>query len=107
MFFAYWNHFVGLSVHLSCLCFHFCLDDISCRAKPFLFKLGMVVYDHEVQCRAEKLVHHLQCQGHSEGLYDKNMTFYYVLLTASLFAAKLCLIALHHTPECPVEKEKD
>ena len=36
---------------------------------------GMVVYYHEVMCHVEKLVHCLQCQGHNEDLYDKNMTF--------------------------------
>ena len=40
----------------------------------FLFfsfnKLGMVVCYHEAECHAEKLVHHLQCQGHSEGLHN-------------------------------------
>ena len=34
----------------------------------FLTKLGIVVYYHEVECHAEKLVHCLQCQGHSEGI---------------------------------------
>ena len=37
-------------------------------------KLVMVVYYHEAMCHAEKLVHYLQCQGHSEGLYNQNMT---------------------------------
>ena len=36
----------------------------------------MVVYYHEAACRAEKLVHQLQCQGHSEGLYNKNMSIF-------------------------------
>ena len=41
----------------------------------FLFtKLGMVVYYHEAVCHAEKLVHYFQCQGHSEGLHNQNMT---------------------------------
>ena len=34
----------------------------------------MVVYYHEAVCRAEKLVHYLQCQGHSQGLCNQNMT---------------------------------
>ena len=33
----------------------------------------MVVYYHESVFHAEKLVHYLQCQGHSEGLYNQNM----------------------------------
>ena len=37
-------------------------------------KLGIVVYYHEAVCHAEKLVHYLQCQGHSDGLYNQNMT---------------------------------
>ena len=37
-------------------------------------KLVMVVYYQEVECQAEKLVHYLQCQGHSEGLYNWNTT---------------------------------
>ena len=43
-------------------------------SEPFFTKLGMVVYYHEVGCQAEKLVHNRQCQGHSEGLYNQNMT---------------------------------
>ena len=37
-------------------------------------KLGMMVYYHEVVCHAEKLLYYLQCQGHSEGLYNQSMT---------------------------------
>ena len=40
----------------------------------FLTKLGVVVYYHEAMCHVEKLVYCLQCQGHSEGLYNQNMT---------------------------------
>ena len=36
----------------------------------------MVVYYREVMCHAEKLVHYLQCQGHSEGLHNQNMTIF-------------------------------
>ena len=39
-------------------------------------KLGMVVYYHEAMCHTEKLVHYLQCQGHSKGLYNQNMTIF-------------------------------
>ena len=65
----------------------------------------MVVYFHEAMCDAGKLVHYLQCQDHSEGLYNKNTTiFYYIFQTAGPFAARLALIVQHHKPECPVEK---
>ena len=70
----------------------------------FFTKLCMVVYYHEAMCHAEKLVHYFQCQGHSKGLYNQNMTFYYIFRTAGLFATKLGLIVQHHKPECPVEK---
>ena len=63
-----------LSVLSFCPCFQYCPDNISCTAQPFSTKLGMVVYYHEVECHAEKLVYYLQCQGHSEGLYNQNMT---------------------------------
>ena len=39
-------------------------------------KLGMVLYYHEMVCHAEKLVHCLQSQGHSEDLYNKSMAIY-------------------------------
>ena len=56
------------SVCLSfCLFAWVCLDDISCTTQPFLSKLGMVVYYHEAECHAQKLVHYLQCLGHSKG----------------------------------------
>ena len=38
----------------------------------------MVVYYHEAMCHAEKLVHHLQCQGHSKGLYNQKLTVFTV-----------------------------
>ena len=34
----------------------------------------MVACYHEAKCHAENLVQYLQCQGHSEGLYNQNMT---------------------------------
>ena len=55
---------------------------------------------------AEKLVHFVQCQGHSEGLYNQNMTISTIsskLLVC--FATKLGLIVQHHNKlECPVKK---
>ena len=35
----------------------------------------MVVYYHEAECHAKKIVH-FQGQGHSEGLHNKNMTVF-------------------------------
>ena len=65
----------------------------------------MVVYYYEAMCHAEKLVHCLQCQGDSKGLYNQNMTiFYYIFRTAGPFVTKLGLIVQHHKLECPVEK---
>ena len=36
----------------------------------------MVAYYPEAECHAEKVVHYLQCQGHSEDLYDQNVTIF-------------------------------
>ena len=44
----------------------------------FLTKLGMVVYYHEAECHAQKLVHYLQCQGHSKGLNKQNMSISFI-----------------------------
>ena len=33
-----------------------------------------MMYSHEAECLAENLVHYLQGQGHSKGLYNWNMT---------------------------------
>ena len=50
------------------LCVWWCPLSISWTAQPFFFltKLDMMVSYHEEMCPAEKLVHCLQCQGHSE-----------------------------------------
>ena len=45
----------------------------------FFTKLGIVVYYHEAVCLAEKLIHYLQCQGHSGDLRDQNMTIFDIL----------------------------
>ena len=63
-----------------------------------------MVYYHELMCHAIKLIHYLQCQGHSEGLYDQNMTIFTHLLSCWLFATKLSLVVQHHKLEYPVEK---
>ena len=64
----------------------------------------MLVYYHGMECHVEKLVHCLQCQGHTNGLQSQNMTFYYIFKTAGLIAFKLGLIVQHHKPDCPSEK---
>ena len=46
----------------------------------------------------------LEGQGHSEGLYDQNMTFFYVFWTADSLATKLGLMIHHHKPECLVKE---
>ena len=63
----------------------------------FLTKLGMLMYYHEAMCHSEKLVHYLQCQGHSENLYDQNTTVFSI-------SSELALIVQHHKPEYPVEE---
>ena len=60
--------------------FSLCVDCV-CSVSPELLsycltKLDMVVYFQEAVCQAEKLVHYLQCHGHSEGLYNQNMTIF-------------------------------
>ena len=78
---VYWNHFVCPSICLSvlfCSCFCFCLDDIFCTSQPFFNQTwyGGVLY--EAKCHAEKMMGYLQCQGHSEGLCNQNVTFKYI-----------------------------
>ena len=34
----------------------------------------MVMQHHKPECRIEKLVHCVQCEGHSKGLYNQNRT---------------------------------
>ena len=63
----------------------------------------MVVCYHEAICHAEQMIHYLQCQGHSVGLY--NMTIFN--LSSKLLVhlqPNMGLIVQHHMPECPVEK---
>ena len=61
-----------------------------------------MVYYPEAVCHAEKLVHCLQCQGHSKGLYSPNRTIS-TKSSGGPFATALGLI-VHHKPECPVQK---
>ena len=51
-----------------------CPDDIFWTTEHFVAKPGMVMQHHKPKCHAEKMVHCVQCQGHSEGLYKQNMT---------------------------------
>ena len=62
------------------LCVQSCPLSISWTTQLFFTKFGIVVYYHEAMCHVAKLVHCLQCQGHSEGLYNQNMTFLLCLL---------------------------
>ena len=48
-----------------------CPDNIFRTAEHFVAKPGMVMQHHKPECHAEKSV---QYQGHSEGLYNQNMT---------------------------------
>ena len=51
-----------------------CPDDIFWITEHFVTNFGMVMQHYEPDCHAEKLVHRLQCQGHSKGLFNQNMT---------------------------------
>ena len=50
-----------------------CPGDIFWTTEYFVAKPGMVMQHHKQQCHAEKLVHCVQCRGHSEGLYNQSM----------------------------------
>ena len=65
----------------------------------------MVMYYHEAMCLAEKLVHYLQCQGHSEGLYNQNTTI--STISSKLLVRlqpNLTLIVHRDELECHMEK---
>ena len=47
----------------------------------FVIRLGMFMQDHKPECHAEKVVHSLQCQGHSKGLYNQIWSFLLYLLS--------------------------
>ena len=65
-----------------------CPDDIFWTTGHFVTKPGIVTQHHKPECHAEKLVHCVQCQGHSEGLYDQNMTI--IIISSKLL---VCLQA--------------
>ena len=74
---VYQNSSVRLSIYPSVLfarpiMLAQCLLNRTTIKKIFFFftKLGMVVYYHEMMCHVRKIVHYLQCQGHSEDLYN-------------------------------------
>ena len=50
-----------------------CPDNIFWTTLHFVAKPGMIMQHHKPKCHAEKMVHCVQCQGHSEVLYDQNM----------------------------------
>ena len=53
----------------------------------------------------KKLVHYRQCQGHSEGLYNQNMTISAVSSKLLIhLQPNLVLMVQHHKQECSVEK---
>ena len=60
----YWNHGV---------CLFMCPDFVWTISNEPL-KLGIVVYYHELECHAKKLVCYLQGQDHSEGIYNHSIT---------------------------------
>ena len=70
-----WNHFVCLS---GCSSVRVSDRVRSISSEPlnhfFKTKLGMVVYFHRATCHVEKMVHYLQCQGHSKSLNKQNIT---------------------------------
>ena len=60
-----------------------------------------VLIQGDVSCG--KLVHCLECQGHSEGLSNQNMTVF-TLFSKLLVCLQTDVVVQHHKPECPVEK---
>ena len=79
-------------VHLS-VCSSVCVSHRVRSVSPeplnhFVTKLGMVVYNHEVMCLAEKLVHCLQCRGHSKGLYMIKIWLFLLYLLNCWFVCK-------------------
>ena len=65
-----------------------------------------MVYYHEAECHAEKkLVHCLQCQGHSMGFCNQTITISTVSSKLPVhLQSNLVLIIQHHKLECSVEK---
>ena len=78
--------------------------DIFWTTDHFVTKPGVVRQHHKPECHAEKLAHCVQCQGRSEGLYNKNWLFLLYLLNWWSVCNQTWSIVQHHEPECPVEK---
>ena len=81
-----------------------CPDDIFSTAEPFTTTLGKVMHHHEPGCPAKRLIYYLQGQGHSWGLNNKIMTFYYLFWTADPFATKLAFMVYHIEPGCVLKR---
>ena len=82
------------------------LDDIFWTRDHFVTKLGIVMQHHEPEGHAKNLVHCLQCQGHSAGLHNQNMTMSTIyLLNCWSIATNLGFIVQHQKPEHPMEKK--
>ena len=50
-----------------------CPDDIFLTTEHLVTKPGLLMQHHKPKCHAEQLVYCVQCQGHSEGLYNQNI----------------------------------
>ena len=61
-----------------------CPDDIFLTAKHFATKLGMVMQQRELECRAKRLVCNFQGQGHSNGLCDENITSFFFTISSEV-----------------------
>ena len=60
---------------------------------------------HKPECHTEKLVHCVQCQGHSEGLCNQKMTISVVSSKrAGQFATRLGLAVYYHEAMCHAEQ---
>ena len=73
---VYWNHFACLQF---CSCVRSCVLSISLTAQLLLFFLPNLVWWCIImrQCvMQKKMVHCLNCQGHSKGIYNQNMTIF-------------------------------
>ena len=50
-----------------------CPDNIFRTTEHFVAQPGRLMQHHRPKCHAEKLVHRVQSQGHSEGLFNQNI----------------------------------
>ena len=55
-------------------------------------------------CHAEKVVHYLQRQGHSKGLYNQNMTIFTISAKMLVHLQPDMIPVQHHRPEYSVKK---